>query len=351
MAITTTGRPDSPTGRQPRGGDVLAARRRRSAARSLGVVTALLAAFSVYAIIDGGLTLYLQRVIDGATNGVLYGMVALALVLVFKATGVINFAQGAMAMFGTFLAFTAVDKFAIPLVIAILIGMVLSAGAAAGIERVLIRPFDPSNHLPIIIVTLALYLALNALAALLWGFDPRGFPTLFPTDSGDYLSIGGARLYYTNLGTALVAVAVVVALHLTLSRSRLGLAFRCVASNVESSRLLGVHIGRTVQSSWAIAAAVGTLAGCLAAPTTYLDPTFMDKILIYAFAAATLGGLDSIAGALVGGVVTGLAIALLTGYVPWLGGEFALGCAFFVIIAVLQFKPSGLLGRRTQDRV
>ncbi|OLF14521.1 hypothetical protein BLA60_02495 [Actinophytocola xinjiangensis] len=297
------------------------------------------------------MTLYLQRVIDGATNGVLYGMVALALVLVFKATGVINFAQGAMAMFGTFLAFTAVDKWAVPLVVAILIGMVLSAGAAAGIERVLIRPFDPSNHLPIIIVTLALYLALNALAALLWGFDPRGFPTLFPTGSDDYLSIGGARLYYTKLGTALVAVAVVVALHLTLSRSRLGLAFRCVASNVESSRLLGVHIGRTVQSSWAIAAAVGTLAGCLAAPTTYLDPTFMDKILIYAFAAATLGGLDSIAGALVGGVVTGLAIALLTGYIPWLGGEFALGCAFFVIIAVLQFKPSGLLGRRTQDRV
>lgn len=351
MAITTTGRPDTPTGRRGRGGDVLAARRRRSATRSLGVVIALLAAFSVYAVIDGGLTLYLQRVIDGATNGVLYGMVALALVLVFKATGVINFAQGAMAMFGTFLAFSAVDAWGLPLLVAILAAMVVSAAAAAGVERVLIRPFDPSNHLPIIIVTLAIYLALNALAALLWGFDPRGFPTLFPTGQDDYLSIGGARLYYTNLGTALVAVAVVVALHLTLSRSRLGLAFRCVASSVESSRLLGVHIGRTVQSSWAIAAAVGTLAGCLAAPTTYLDPPFMDKILIYAFAAATLGGLDSIAGALVGGVVTGLSIALLTGYVPWLGGEFALGCAFLVIIAVLQFKPSGLLGRRTQDRV
>jgi branched-chain amino acid transport system permease protein len=347
--VTITALPE--TGRQPRGGDVLAARRRRSAARSLGVVIALLAMFSVYAIADGGPTLYLQRVIDGTMNGVLYGMVALALVLVFKATGVINFGQGAMAMVGTFVAFTAVDSWGLPLILAIVVGMAISAVAAAGIERTLIRPFDPDNHLAITIVTLALYLAFNAFAALIWGFDPRGFPTLFPTGTDDYLTIAGARLYYTNLGTALLVVGVVVVLHLILSRSRLGLAFRCVATSVESSRLLGIHIGRTVQGSWAIAAAVGTLAGCLAAPTTYLDPTFMDKILVYAFAAATLGGLDSIAGALVGGVVVGLSIALLTGYIPALGGEFALGCAFFVIVAVLQFKPSGLLGRMTQDRV
>jgi branched-chain amino acid transport system permease protein len=348
VAITTTGQP---IGRRPRRGDILAARRRRSAVTGLAVVAGLLAVFSVYAVIDGGPTLYLQRVIDGVTNGVLYGMVALALVLVFKATAVINFAQGAMAMVGTFVAFTAADRWALPLVVAIGVGMVTSAVAAAGIERVLVRPFDPSNHLPVIIVTLALYLALNALAALIWGFNPRGFPTLFPHGSGAYLTIGGARLYYTNLGTALLVVAVVIVLQLSLSRTRLGLAFRCVATNVESARLLGIHVGRTVQAGWAMAAAVGTLAGCLAAPTTYLDPTFMDKILIYAFAAATLGGLDSITGAVVGGVVVGLSITLLTGYIPALGGEFGLGCAFFVIVAVLQFKPAGLLGRRTQDRV
>ncbi|MFJ7217824.1 branched-chain amino acid ABC transporter permease [Amycolatopsis sp. NPDC098790] len=348
MAITTTGRPEAPPGR-PR--DVLAARRRRSAAHGLGVVAALLAAFSVYAIIDGGFQLYLQRVADGVLNGFLYGMVALALVLVFKATGVINFAQGAMGMVGTFLAFTFAEKWSLPLVVAIVAAMVVSAGAAAGIERVLIRPFDPGNHLAITIVTLALYLAFNALAALLWGFDPRGFPTLFPHDADDFFTLGGARVYYTSLGTALLILVVVVVLQLVLSRTKLGLAFRCVATSVESSRLLGVHIGRTVQSSWALAAAVGTLAGCLAAPTTYLDPTFMDKILIYAFAAATLGGLDSIAGSVVGGVLVGLAIALLTGYIPALGGQFGLGCAFFVIIAVLQFKPAGLLGRRSQERV
>jgi branched-chain amino acid transport system permease protein len=351
VAITTSDRPGTPTGRPPRDGDVLAARRRRSATRSLGVVVALLVAFSVYAITDGGLTLYVQRVLDGATNGILYGMVALALVLVFKATGVINFGQGAMAMVGTFLAFTATTNWGLPLAVAILVAMVVSAVAAAGIERVLIRPFDPGNHLAITIITLAIYLALNALAALIWGFNPRSFPTLFPHGTQDFLTIAGARLYYTDLGTAVLIIVIAVALHLTLSRSRLGLAFRCVASSVESSRLLGIHIGRTVQGSWALAAAVGTLAGCLAAPSTYLDPAFMDKILVYAFAAATLGGLDSVAGALVGGVVVGLSIALLTGYIPALGGEFGVGCAFFVIVAVLQFKPSGLLGRRTQERV
>lgn len=349
MAITTTGRPDAPPGKPPR--DLLAARRRRSAANGLGVVVALLAAFSVYAIIDGGFQLYLQRVADGVLNGFLYGMVALALVLVFKATGVINFAQGAMGMVGTFLAFTFAERWSLPLVLAIVAAMLVSAGAAAGIERVLIRPFDPGNHLAITIVTLALYLAFNALAALLWGFDPRGFPTLFPHGADDYFSVGGARIYYTSLGTALLIVVVVVVLQLVLSRTKLGLAFRCVSTSVESSRLLGVHIGRTVQTGWAIAAAVGTLAGCLAATTTYLDPTFMDKILIYSFAAATLGGLDSVAGAVVGGVLVGLAIALLTGYIPALGGQFGLGCAFFVIIAVLQFKPAGLLGRRSQERV
>ena len=351
MAITTTGPPGTAPGRRPHGGDVLAARRRRSAVRSLSVVVALLAAFSCWAIAHGGLTLYLQRLLDGVMNGTLYGMVALALVLVFKATGVINFAQGAMAMVGTYLAYTATEQWALPLVLAIVFAMVVSAVAAAGIERVLLRPFDPNNHLAITIVTLALYLALNAAAALVWGFDPRGFPTLFPHAPDDYFSIGGARLRYTSLGTALLVVAVVVVLHLALARTRLGLAFRCVATSVESARLLGIHVGRTVQGGWAMAAAVGTLAGCLAAPTTYLDPTFMDKVLVYAFAAATLGGLDSVAGAVVGGVVTGLSIALLTGYIPALGGQFGLGCAFFVIVAALQFKPAGLLGRPRQERV
>jgi branched-chain amino acid transport system permease protein len=331
--------------------DVVAADRRRTALTNIAVVAGLLAVFSVWAIASGGLTLYLQRIVDGAKNGVLYGMVALALVLVFKATRVINFAQGAMAMFGTFLAASMISAWGLPVLLAVVLAMVVSAAAAAGIERVLIRPFDPDNHLAIVIVTLSLYLALNATAALIWGADPRGFPSLFPAGGEYYIALGEVRLYYTDLGTALTVALVVVLLHLALSRTRLGLAFRCVASSVESARLVGVDVGHTVQHSWAIAAAVGTLAGCLTAPMTYLDPTFMDKVLVYSFAAATLGGLDSIAGSILGGVVVGLTISLLTGYIPAIGGEFGMACAFFVIIAVLQFRPAGLLGRISQERV
>lgn len=348
MAVTST--PTIQPGDAP-AVDVVRVARRRSMARSLAVVLVLLVAFSVYAVIDKGGSLYLQRLIDGVTNGTEYGLVALSLVLVFKATKIINFAQGAMALIGTYLAYTCTVTWHLPLVLGIVLAMLVSAVGATGIERTLVRPFDPSNHLAITIVTLALYLIVNALVAMIWGFNPQGFPTLFPTGSTEYISLGGARLYYTELGTVLLAIVVVAVLQLALTRTRLGLRFRCVASSIDSARLVGVNIGRAVQGCWALAAAVGTLGGCLVAPNTVLDPTLMDKILVYAFAAATLGGLDSVVGAVVGGIVVGLTITLLTGYIPALGGQFGLGCAFLVIIAVLQFKPSGLLGGRTTERV
>lgn len=347
MAVLT--QPADADQRQPV--DVVRVARRRSTARSIGVVLVLLAGFSVYAILDKGVALYVQRLVDGLTNGVQYGLAALSLVLVFKATRVINFAQGAMALVGTYLAYTFTTSLGLPLALAIVLAMAVSAAGAAGVERVLISHFDPNNHLAIVIVTLALYLAFNAIVAIVWGFDPKGFPTLFPNGSDAYLGLFGARFYFSSLGTIVLAFAVVAVLHLALTRTRLGLQFRCIASSVESARLVGVNIGRTVRGAWALAAAVGTLAGCLAAPSTYLDPTFMDKILVYSFAAATLGGLDSVLGAVVGGVVVGLTITLLTGYVPILGGEFGLGCAFLVIILILQVKPAGLLGGKNLERV
>jgi branched-chain amino acid transport system permease protein len=314
-------------------------------------VAALLAAFSVYAILHGGGTLYLQRVFDGATQGVLYGATALALVLVFRATRVINFAQGALGMFGTYLAYEAYAHLGLGLGIAVALAVVVSAVAAAGLERGLVRPFDPSNHLAITIVTLGLYLAVGALAGWIWGFQPKGFPSLFPNGPSDYLAIGGARLQYSEIGTALLVAIAVGTIHLLLSRTRIGLAMRCVADNVDSARLLGIDVGRAVQASWMMAAAAGTLAGCLIAPTTYLQPTFMDNVLVYGFAAATLGGLDSIAGALVGGILVGLTTSLIPGYIPSLGSQFSLAVALAMIIAVLQLKPAGLFGRRYLERV
>ena len=331
--------------------DVVANARRRSIVRSVLVVVALLAGFSVYAINESGLQLYLQRCIDGTTNGVLYGAVALSLVLVYKATRVINFSQGAMATFGAFIAYTFFTDWSLPAWVAVILAMVVSAVGAAGLELVIIRPFDPDNHMVIVIVTLGLFIALNALTAFIWGFDPRGFPSLFPHNVDDYVDIAGARLYYDQIGTALTVLVMVVVIQLLFTRTKLGLAMRCVANSVESSRLLGIHVDRSIVVSWALAAAAGTLAACLVAPATYLEPGYMDKVLIFAFAAATLGGLDSIVGAPIGGIFVGLSISLVTGYIPALGSEFSLTCAFLVIIGVLQFKPAGLFGRRYLERV
>src|SRR5690606_10890598 len=165
------------------------------------VVAGLFAAFSMWAIWLGVLSLYQQRVWEGTRNVVLYGMAALALEIVVKASKVINFAQGAMAMFGTFVADTLITSWYLPVALAVLIAMALSAAAGAGIERAVIRPFDPDNHLGIVIVTLSLYMAINATAALVWGNDPRGFPSLFPAGGDNYLALGDIRLYYTTLGS------------------------------------------------------------------------------------------------------------------------------------------------------
>jgi branched-chain amino acid transport system permease protein len=331
--------------------DVVAVERRRSALTALAVVAAFLIAFSIYAISDGGFSLYLQRCFDGATQGSLYGATALALVLVFRATRVINFAQGGLAMFGTYLAWEAHAHMGMGIGIAVAAAVVVSALGAGLLERGLVRPFDPENHLAITMVTLGLYLAVGSFAGLLWGFEPKGFPSLFPNGAGDNVTIFGAQLQYAEIGTVLLILLVVGAIHLLLSRTRIGLAMRCVADDASSAQLLGIDIGRAVQGSWMLAAAAGTLAGCLIAPTTSITPTFMNNVLIYGFAAATLGGLDSIAGSIIGGILVGLITSLVPGYVPGLSSQFSLAVALAVIIAVLQFKPSGLFGRRYLERV
>jgi len=227
--------------------------------------------------------------------------------------------------------------------------MVLSAFGGAIIERLFIRPFDPSNHLAITIVTLAWFIILGGLATVIWGADPYAFDTPFPRNK--YFDFLNARFFYENLGVWVVVVAVLILVSLLLKRTKIGLAFRSVSANLESSRLVGIHIGRTIQFGWALAAAVGTLAGCLIAHKTFLTPSFMGTVLIYSFAAATLGGLDSLPGAVVGGLLIGLAETMIGGYVDPLGPDLALGGALLVIIIVLLVKPTGLFGSKRAERV
>jgi branched-chain amino acid transport system permease protein len=308
--------------------------------------------------------LFLQRLFDGLDNGAVYAVVAIALVLIFKATTLINFAQGELAMFGTFIAYVMAASWGwsdfslgflpVGLLAAILIAMAVSAAAGASIERVLIRPFDPQDHLPVVLITLGLFLVLNALAGYIWNYNPRPFPSLFPSDSDDYLGIGGARLRYTVIGTWLILGLMGLVLWFVLTRTKIGLAFRAVSSNTESARLVGVRVGRTLMFGWALAAAFGTLGGSLVAPKLFLQPNMMATLLIFSFAAATIGGLDSLVGAVVGGVAIGLIQSLLVGYLGDYDSAFiilSLAVAFVVILLVLWFKPSGLFGTARVERV
>lgn len=317
---------------------------------SLAIGLVLLAVFAVWAISDGGSDLFVQRVFDGLSKGFTYSAMALALVLIFKATGVVNFAQGEMAMIGAFITYSIANRFDIPGFVAVLIGMVLSAFGAAIIERVLIRPFDPSNHLAIVIVTLSLFLILNAIAGVIWAFDPRAFPALFPKRNEKF-GLLGAQIEYADLFTWITVLLAVVLVTLLLTKTKIGLAFRSVSSSLESSRLLGIHIGRTLQFGWALSAAVGTLAGCLVARTTLLDPNFMGRVLIYSFAAATLGGLDSLGGAVIAGILIGEVETMGGGYVDVIGSELAPAAALVVIVLILLVKPSGLFGSKRIERV
>jgi len=301
--------------------------------------------------------LFLQRVFDGLNNGAVYAVVAIALVLIFKATTLVNFAQANMAMFGAYLTWMFVTQQGWGIWLAIAVAMLISAAGGAIIERVLIRPFDPTDHLPIVLITFGIAAILEAIAGWKWGLEFHKFPSPFPSAPGDYISIGGARLRYETIGT-LVAMAVMVgAVFLILNKTKIGLAFRAVSSTLESSRLVGIRVGPTLMFGWALAAALGTLGGCLVARQTNLEPAFMAKLVIFSFAAATLGGLDSIGGAVIGAFIVAMIQSLLVGYgqqIPglhWMKSNYALVIAFVVILVVLLFKPEGLFGTKRIERV
>ena len=323
-------------------------------ARGLAYAAAGVVASSLYFIAADGLKLYWIRFLDALANVFIYGAVALALVLIYKATGIINFAQGSMAMFFTFVAWVFAREQGLPVWLSIVLAMVLSALFAAGFERIFIRPFDPANHLPITMVTIALLSIIDGLAILVWFADPKAFPSPFPSDpKTDFVDLWGARVFYSTIGIWLTVIVMTVSISLLLSKTKIGLAFRAVSSNIESSRLVGVHVGRTLQFGWAIAAAIGTLAGCmvLSDSKTYLDPSFMAKTLVFAFAAATIGGLDSLVGALVGGLLVGQLQTMVGGYVTFVGSDLVLGVTLLVVIVVLLVRPNGLFGKVRVERV
>jgi branched-chain amino acid transport system permease protein len=292
-------------------------------------------------------TEFAQQIAAGVREGAIYAGLALAIVLIYRSTRVINFAQGEMATFTTFVAWSLMNQglsfwAAFPIVLAIAF-----AGGIA-IERIVIRPVENASVLTIVIITLGLALLLNGLMSMIWGGENRQFRGPFSTRTID---IGGVPISVQDIGIVVTSLALVALLALFFRYTKLGLALRAAAVNPDSSRLVGVRVSWMLALGWGIAAVLGAVAGMMIAPVVFLDPNMMQTILLYAFAAAVLGGLDSPIGAVVGGILLGVTITLLGRYVEFIGSTLKLPAALLLIGLLLLVRPGGLFGSVAVRRV
>jgi len=291
---------------------------------------------------------FVQQLATGLATGSVYAVLALAIVLVYQSTRVVNFAQGEMAMFGTFIAWSLLTRVAFwP---AFFITLVIAAVLGALIERLLLRPVERAPTLNSVIVTLGLFTVLNSLALWLYGGVPKPFPSP-AVFSGAPLAVGTITVSRLNIGIFCSAVALMAALFAFLNGTRTGLAMRATAQNPAAARLVGVPIGRMLMVGWALSAAVGAVGGMLIAPLLSLQPSMMFGVVIFAFAAAVLGGLNSLPGAIVGGLTLGVSQNLAAAYVAPHTGTIDITVAFLVIVAVLLVRPTGLFGHEARRRV
>jgi branched-chain amino acid transport system permease protein len=291
-------------------------------------------------------TLFIDVTLNGFVIGMIFAVVALGLVLIYRATRMINFAQGAMGMFTTFLAFSLLNRgvgYWLAFVLAILIGFFLGAI----VERLLIRPLQGKPELNPVIVTIGLLIALEGLSGVIWGNSGRGFPAAF-SQSG--LTVGHTKVAFSHFDVfiLLVVFALMLGVLALFRGTNLGLRMRAAAFAPEMARLLGVRVGRILTLGWALAGAAGALAGLLVAPTSSFNPYFMDLFLIYGFTAAVVGGLDSPVGALVGGLITGLCISFVGGY---LGSSLEPLGALALVMVALMARPEGIFSRPPARRV
>ena len=286
----------------------------------------------------------LHQVLAGLATGGIYASLALALVMIYQATHLVNFAQGEMAMFATYIAWTLINAgmpywpaFFLTVAIAFVLGVV--------IERVVIRPVENAPVLAVVVVFIALLVILNSVAGWIYSYTIKTFPSPFPTGG-----VFGTKLLSPHeLGAIGVTLVVLVLLYLFFRFTPLGLAMRAAAQNPDSARLVGIRVGWMLALGWGLAAAIGAVAGMMVAPIVFLDPNMMGGILLYAFAAALVGGVDNPWGAVLGGFMVGVLENVLGAFV--IGNELKLAVALTLIIGVLVVKPSGFFGKVFVTRV
>ena len=286
----------------------------------------------------------LFQVLAGLATGGIYASLALALVMIYQATHLVNFAQGEMAMFTTYLAWSLISA-GLPYWAAFFITIALGFALGALIERIVIRPVENAPVLAVVVVFIALLVILNSIAGWIYTYTIKAFPSPFPKEP-----LFGIRYMSAHeLGAIGITLVVLTTLYLFFRYTPLGLAMRAVAQNPQSSRLVGIRVGWMLALGWGLAAAVGAVAGMMVAPIVYLDPNMMGGILLYAFAAALLGGIDSPMGAVIGGFTVGVLENLLGAFV--IGNELKLTVALVLIVGVLLVRPSGFFGSVHVSRV
>ncbi len=286
---------------------------------------------------------FLQQIFSGLATGAIYASVALALVMIYRATDLVNFAQGEMAMFSTYIAWTLVNA-GLPFWLAFLITLVVSFIGGMVIERVLIRPVENAPVLAAVVVTIGLLLIFNSVAGWIYSYTVQDFPSPFPDRP-----VSGALMTTRDLGVIAVTLVMLVLLFAFFRFTSTGLAMRAAAQNPQSARLCGIPVGRMLAIGWGLAAAIGATAGVMVAPVLFLDPNMMGGVLIYAFAGALLGGITSPVGAVAGGLIVGVTENLVGTYL--IASQLKLTVAFALIILVLVFRPNGLFGTAIVRRV
>jgi branched-chain amino acid transport system permease protein len=285
----------------------------------------------------------LQQIFSGLAAGSIYASVALALVMIYRSTDLVNFAQGEMAMFSTYIAWSLVNA-GLPFWVAFVLTLVISFIGGMLIERVIIRPVENAPVLAAVVVTIALLLIFNAMAGWIYTYTVQDFPSPFPDRT-----LLGALLTTRDLGVIGVTLVMLAVLFAFFRFTSTGLAMRAAAQNPVSARLCGIRVGRMLAIGWGLAAAIGATAGIMVAPVLFLDPNMMGGVLLYAFTGALLGGIGSPVGAVVGGLIVGVTENLVGTYL--IPSQLKLSVALALIVLVLVFRPNGLFGTAIIRRV
>jgi branched-chain amino acid transport system permease protein len=289
---------------------------------------------------------FIQQVLAGIATGGIYACMALAVVMIYQAIHHLNFAQGEMAMFSTFIAWQFL-QWGIPYWLAFALTIVVSLAGGYALERTVFKPIHNAPVLSHIVIFIALFAIFNSLAGFIWDFSIKPFPSPF----GNAPLFGDGLIGGHQAGMIIITLVVLLILFAFFRYTRIGLAMRAAAANPESAKLVGIRVGTMTGLGWGMASAVGAVAGILIAPVVFLEPNMMLSILLYGFAGAVLGGLSSPGGAVLGGFTVGVVENLAGTYIPVVGAELKLPIALFLIVAVLVFKPTGLFGHRVVQRV